>query len=479
MFNSLFIKTAAFLKKVIQNKGIPMRDSRFSRKRANSSNKSLFQKAVDNPVRQQDLNEIYSSTMKDLFRLDRKSSKKHKKYQNSDYERIMRKSNQEVLDRIVFNNKSKQIKLDRIDSYIKTVKLVNLQKKDFLMKYMKNKHPEAVTDKGCIDLEHKKRTKLKDDENLIYEISRRSVNMHDQHTGDNLKKYIASTNLHDTIYISIDIEEYEVGHAITEIGITIYDPRENGGYDINGNYLSTNMPTFRKYHIIIDEEITSRNSRYVLCKKSESLFNETYILTKEETKKFLQNIWDRYFNNDNITNRGFKCALVGQSVDGDIKSLKKNFKLQSKYEFDYNLQLKSVLAKNSKKILVYDTQKISERLLFSANSVKKQLRFLNIPHGSLHNALNDSYFTLISFLTMTDINSRLNLKLDDPIELLKRYTLMNLIRKHPQKVLPMEVIYNIDESDESTPSKKWLVKSTEQLEFGIPLKTKNHMDIFD
>ena len=280
MFNCLFIKTAAFFKKIIQNKGFTMRDSRFSRKRANSHKKSLFQKAVSDPVRLQELNDIYSPAMKDLFKLDRKSSKAHKKYNNSDYERIIKRSNQEVLDRIVFNNKSRQIKLDRIDSYIKTVNLVNLLKKDVLMKYMKKHHPEAVKDKGCIDLQHKERTKLKDDENLIYELSRRSVNMHEQHTGDNLKKYIASTNLHDTIYISIDIEEYEVGHAITEIGITIYDPRENGGCDINGNYLSTQMPTYQKYHIIIDEEITSRNSKYVLCKKSESLFNETYILTK-------------------------------------------------------------------------------------------------------------------------------------------------------------------------------------------------------
>jgi len=154
------------------------------------------------------------------------------------------------------------------------------------------------------------------------------------------------------------------------------------------------------------------------------------------------------------------------------------FDIKSDFQFDYDLALKKVLAKNSNKILVYDTQKISDNLLFFANSVKKQLRFLNIPHGSLHNALNDSYFTLISFLTMTDIESRLNLKLDDPIELLKRCNLLNLIRTHPEKVLPMEVIYNIEESENKTPKKKWLIKNTEQLEYGIPLKTKSHLDLF-
>ena len=129
--------------------------------------------------------------------------------------------------------------------------------------------------------------------------------------------------------------------------------------------------------------------------------------------------------------------------------------------------------------MVYDTEKISMTFLFNAVSVKKQLRFLNIPHGSLHNALNDAYFTLISFLTMTNIESRINLKLDDPMELLKKCTLLNMIRVHPEKVLPVEVLYNIEESEHKRKSSKKMAKNTEQLEYGLPLNTTNYLDLLD
>lgn len=475
MFNLLYSKATTFINKIIHNN--QMKDNSYKRRSFNNG-KSLFQRTVRASLRQQNFSELYAPAIRDLLQKDDEFNKLIKPHKNSDFARIMSKTNQQVLDKIVYNDKLKQVKYDRINSYVKTADLINHQKQKFLLDYIEKNLPEAVKGKGFIDLKHKEIEKLDIDQKLIYELSRRSINQFNNHTGDTLRRYITSTNVHDTIYISIDIEEFELNHHITEIGITIYDPRENGNYNANGTYFSSQMPTYRKYHVIIDEEIKSRNSNYILCKKPESLFNETYILTTAETKKFLQSIWDRYFNNVNISKRGFKCALVGQSVDGDIKLIQKEFDIKGDFQFDYDLALKKVLAKNSNKILVYDTQKISDNLLFFANSVKKQLRFLNIPHGSLHNALNDSYFTLISFLTMTDIESRLNLKLDDPIELLKRCNLLNLIRTHPEKVLPMEVIYNIEESENKTPKKKWLIKNTEQLEYGIPLKTKSHLDLF-
>lgn len=447
-------------------------------RRYSTNENSLFKENVKGSIRKQNISDLYSLPIHNLLKLDHEFKKKNNATSNPDYAKIMSKSNQSVLDRVVYDDNFKMNILKRINRYVKTADLINLQKQKVLMNYMEEHHPDSLANKGCISLKHTEIEMLNPDEKMIYELSERSINKHNNHTGDNLKKYITSTNLHDTIYISIDLEEYEFTHNITEIGITIYDPRENGSYFMNGDYYTSQMPTFRKYHVIIEEEINSRNSVHILCKKPESLFNETYILKKREANKFLQSIWDRYFNNENIAKGGFKCALVGQSVGGDIKHLTKQFKIKSRCEFDYDLTLKKVLGNESKRILVYDTEKISMNLLFSAVSVKKQLRFLNIPHGSLHNALNDSYFTLISFLTMTNIESRINLKLDDPIELLKRYTLLTMIRVHPEKVLPAEVLYNIEERKNNKKKNKKLVKNTEQLEFGIPLRTTDYSDLF-
>lgn len=450
-----------------------------SRRRSSTSEPSLFKKNVNSSIRQQDLSDLYSRPIQKLLKLDNEFKRKHDSVPNSDYARIMNRSNQSILDRVVYDEKFKNSTLKRIDSYAKTAHVINFQKRQVLMDYMEKNHPDSLLKNGCVDVKYKNIESLSPDEKLIFELSKRSINKHNNHTGDNLKKYITSTNLHDTIYISIDLEEYEFTHKITEVGITIYDPRENGSYFMNGDYCTNQMPTFRKYHVIIEEEIDSRNSVHILCKKPESLFNETYILTKRETNKFLQSIWDRYFNNDNIARNGFKCALVGQSVGGDIKELTRQFNIKSFCEFDYDLTLGKVLENKPRKILVYDTEKISMTFLFNAVSVKKQLRFLNIPHGSLHNALNDAYFTLISFLTMTNIESRINLKLDDPMELLKKCTLLNMIRVHPEKVLPVEVLYNIEESEHKRKSSKKMAKNTEQLEYGLPLNTTNYLDLLD
>mgnify|MGYP001171286343 FL=1 len=207
-----------------------------SRRRSSTSEPSLFKKNVNSSIRQQDLSDLYSRPIQKLLKLDNEFKRKHDSVPNSDYARIMNRSNQSILDRVVYDEKFKNSTLKRIDSYAKTAHVINFQKRQVLMDYMEKNHPDSLLKNGCVDVKYKNIESLSPDEKLIFELSKRSINKHNNHTGDNLKKYITSTNLHDTIYISIDLEEYEFTHKITEVGITIYDPRENGSYFMNGDY---------------------------------------------------------------------------------------------------------------------------------------------------------------------------------------------------------------------------------------------------
>lgn len=136
-------------------------------------------------------------------------------------------------------------------------------------------------------------------------------------------------------------------------------------------------------------------------------------------------------------------------------------------------------------VSVYDTEKLSRIMMSDSYSVKKQLRFLNIPHTSLHNALNDSYYTLLAFISMTDIDTRINMKLDDPVEIFKKCSHLQLLTEHKSKVIPLEIAYLLEKEEqvelygkvEENKSTKKLNKLTQQLEFGLPLDIDTYLDI--
>ncbi|XBW35132.1 hypothetical protein QEN19_000695 [Hanseniaspora menglaensis] len=454
---------------------------------------NVFNKAVKKPIRRYKQSLVLTILGKKLIAGDNalkylKSSVDTK----SDAARILAKDCTEILDKIVYQKNFKKNLEQRLDDYLTTTLVLNNEKKKYLKQFIEKECPIIIHHEN--ELLKTWKSSLNSDGLLLSSLYDRCNTK--QHCGDNLKPLILSTNLHDTIYFSLDLEEFENSGKITEIGITIYDPRENGYYDKNGMFHNSINPHFRTYHIIIKERVTHRNKKFIFCKKQESLFNETFILDFSNTHKFLQEIWDRYFNNGTLASNGYKVALVGQSVMGDIKSLKKEFQLEEHFEFDSQLQNTVVNQRlqNSNKrfkarkniVNVYDTEKLSRIILGDSISVKKQLRFLNIPHTALHNALNDSYYTLLSFIKMTDIDSRINLKLDDPIQIFKNFEHLRLLNQQTDIVVPLEIAYLLGKeeksefygkNEEESKSAKKLNKLTQQLEFGLPLDIDTYWDI--
>ena len=460
----------------------------------------IFNKTFKKPIRRHKKDLIISKLGKRFLKDDSKVDYlKNLKNIDIDSKRLLAKDSTEILDQIVYPKNFQLVQEKRLNDYLQATTVLNTEKTKFLKNFIAKEFPSILQVNPKVNKNWK--ASFSEDKLLIHKLYERCNTK--QHCGINLKPFISSTNLHDTIYISLDLEEYENSSKITEVGITIYDPRENGFYDNNNNgfYHKSIDPFFRTYHIIVKERITQRNKRFIFCKKQESLFNETYILDFKNTHSFLQLIWDRYFNNEVLAANGFKVALVGQSVMGDISSLKKEFNLKENFEFDsqltnsINVQRKQQNANKRVKVRkpivnVYDTEKLSRIVLSDSISVKKQLRFLNIPHTALHNALNDSYYTLLSFIKMTNIDSRINMKLDDPMQIFQRWSHLQLLNENTSTVIPLEIAYLLEKEEklaafeenggvkeEESKSVKKLNKLTQQLEFGLPLDVDTYLDI--
>ncbi|CCE63463.1 hypothetical protein TPHA_0E03740 [Tetrapisispora phaffii CBS 4417] len=233
-----------------------------------------------------------------------------------------------------------------------------------------------------------------------------------------------------TILFSIDIEAYEFdSNVITEIGITIYDPREN-------YQQPTIFPVFQKYHIIIEESLFLKNKKFVCDFKDCYLHGESYVLKLVEAKNFIQNLINFYLKSSNEADRTWERALVGHNVKGDLNWLKNiGIKLP---ELDFTLTEKD----NSDAVHVLDTQIFYQHNFYDKySSLGKILKLFNISHSFLHNAGNDSYYTLKALIYMNDINFRRNQRLDD-IESVQKNIIQLMERdKTEKRIIPMS--YNV------------------------------------
>lgn len=202
----------------------------------------------------------------------------------------------------------------------------------------------------------------------------------------NLERYLLIANNLQNSLFSIDLEAFEKdNNFITEIGVTIYDPLKEAGSII---------PNFTKIHIIIKENQHLRNGHFVADNQQYFIGGTSLVLPLREATLFVQCLIDHYFIIRQTI--GMRGVIVGHNVSGDIKWLKSlgiNFPTSS---------------------LILDTQKIYTTVnndKFSA--LGAVLRRLEIPHSYLHNAGNDSYFTLILLLRLCDVTFRNKIKLDD------------------------------------------------------------------
>lgn len=207
-------------------------------------------------------------------------------------------------------------------------------------------------------------------------------------------RVLTSVQTRNVICMSIDIEAWEKNpKIITEIGISIWDPRiESGQYSISS-------PSFDNHHILINESLALRNTQFMPDHKHQYLMGKSKIMSMKQCQVFIQELIDEYMIPDADapeSEPGYERAFVGHGFSGDLKWLQ-----------SLNLRI-------PENIPVFDTMKIFQSMYGSTGSgLGKALRLLQIPHAYMHNAGNDAYYTLRLLLHMCDIEKRKLLGLDD------------------------------------------------------------------
>lgn len=276
---------------------------------------------------------------------------------------------------------------------------------------------------------------------------------------DNRFNYIANCikliNSNNTICFSFDIEAFEKDNKIiTEIGISIYDPRDNLHNSFN--------PIIRSFHLIISESLNLINKNWVCDMKQCFILGESLVMNLENCVKFIQDLINFYLvpMKDEIGDKSWNRSFVGHNIEGDFKWLKSmNIKLPENLSYleDGNI---IDLEKENKPIYVMDTFKIYKYLYSNeGGSLGKLLRLFSLPHAFLHNAGNDSYYTLKLLFFMCDINTREKARLDSFSLIQTRAKEFLLRAKEENKIIPMS--YGLIVNPKSMNKRKDLVPQTE------------------
>lgn len=220
----------------------------------------------------------------------------------------------------------------------------------------------------------------------------------------------------NTICVSIDIEAYErQTNIVTEIGISIYDPREN--------YTSL-IPKFRNYHLCCSESLNLKNGRYTPDHKYNYLLGETIVMPLIQCAEFIQNLLNYYLIPQTPHDITWERAIVGHDVIGDIKWLNKmNIVIPGYSDGQITSNIK-----------ILDTLKLFNSFYgHKGSGLGKALRLYKIPHSFLHNAGNDAYYTLILLLKMCDIEARKLNGWDDLLEMYQIIHSLDIQDKEEQK----------------------------------------------
>lgn len=246
---------------------------------------------------------------------------------------------------------------------------------------------------------------------------------------DYLTNSIKLVSQRNTICFSFDIEAFERDNSvITEIGISIYDPREN---------LHSLNPILRNYHLIVSESLSLINKNWVLDMKECYLLGESLVLPLRQCVSFIQNLVNFYMIPDNNTSDSWERAFVGHNIEGDFKWLKsmgvilpETTPVSHISPNDHNLK--------SRRTLVIDTLKIYSACYGKeGSSLGKILRLFQLPHAFLHNAGNDAYYTLRLLLYLCDVNTRVQCSLDDISTLQRKIRQLLERSKQENKIIPM------------------------------------------
>ncbi|KAK6455902.1 uncharacterized protein RJT20DRAFT_129286 [Scheffersomyces xylosifermentans] len=194
-----------------------------------------------------------------------------------------------------------------------------------------------------------------------------------------LKQAMELIFLRDKPLVAIDVEAYERSLGkVTEIGVVVYDPEVSEG---------SVLPVIKPFHIIIKENLRLVNGRYVPDKKDRYMGGTSYVMPKDEAEKFVSAIISKYVNDRD-------GVLVGHHIEGDIK------------------WIRSIGVEIRSDVKIVDTFRLHGISRSRGGTLRGVLREVNLPHGNLHNAANDAYFTLMAALAYCDPHHRLDKNLD-------------------------------------------------------------------
>lgn len=248
---------------------------------------------------------------------------------------------------------------------------------------------------------------------------------------DYLSNCIKLLNSGRCIQFSIDIEAFEFDtKVITEIGISIYDPREN---------LFTTTPFTRNYHLIVSEVLHLRNSKYVCDYKDCFLLGESLVMSLKNCISFVQALINFYMKPKTEEEKTWSRAFVGHNIKGDIKWLRDiGIDFTGMGEMDGVIPEIVEQARPNESVYLLDTEKLYGATYGRKGSnLGKILQLLEVPHAFLHNAGNDAHYTLTLLQKMCDVQFRQLTGLDDLGSVAVRIAKLNSRTKDEPKILPM------------------------------------------
>lgn len=195
-------------------------------------------------------------------------------------------------------------------------------------------------------------------------------------------RYMDMVYTRESILFCIDLEEWEHDTSrITEVGVSIYDPR--------GQHLAI-VPNIQTFHFMVAENSHLKNGKYVPDHSSNFSGQVSYLLPQKSVCTEVTKLINRFF-----LEKDCPCVLVGHNIKGDIKGLNK-------------IHIKFPCG-----TMVLDTQTLySWSYGISGASLKNALVTINQPFAFLHNAGNDAYYTLLLALKLCDPSVRSLLNFD-------------------------------------------------------------------
>lgn len=196
---------------------------------------------------------------------------------------------------------------------------------------------------------------------------------------DRLMEYMHRVYLRERPLVAVDVEAHEHNlKKVTEIGISVYDPEKQHG---------ALSPVIFTVHILVEENKGLHNGRFVPDNKYMFCGGVSHQLQELELQKYVQSVMRRFITAQN-------GVLVGHHILGDLS------------------WLRLVGVAIPEDVATVETSHLFRMSRSAGGTLRGLLRQVHIPHGYLHNAANDAYYTLLAAMAYCDPAVRMKYDLD-------------------------------------------------------------------